>query len=703
MNIYSLPEIISFTINFSVALIIILSNPKSALNRWFSIFVSIFFLWNLSEILILNSANFQNANFWAFILYRIIFLIPAFYVIIAYYYPINIHSYSHNPLFYILVFGLPVIFLMLTFPDFTIQLVHLQKERNIYYYLLDFNIKDIKFLILLLIAISYLIWGTVIFLTKIKSVTIKQKTQIKFLLLGFLMIFSLFILVNIFRTLIVNTKSYYFLSTLISLVISLFFLSAIFRYNIFSSPKFQKKGILLSFIMTLILGIYFLTIIVLSDIIISLFKLDSVLIEIILIVVLIFLIKPLHSRVQDSINKFINRNINQYRDNFAELTLSLQYYQNKLEFAKKIQSFLIENFNLIDVIILLKQNNIFQIVNNREISLSINTNQNFIMELSKFGNIVELPEINKDVIDKQLLDILKVNKIAIILKLIYQEQLNGILFLSQKRFGKKFSHEDLVALSIFINEVSLAYQRNQMIENIQAEAKEKYKIEKLAAIGQMTSGVAHEIRNPLNTISIAAQTLKKKKLDSENQKELLDYITEEINRLERILKDFLKLSKTKSANISSVNIEDLIDKLVLTFDFKNEINCSIKKNIDVENKIIQTDADMLFQILSNLLLNSYDAIKIRCNEDEEFNCSEGTIELDVYNDKQSVIIKVSDNGIGINSNDKISIFNPFFTTKEDGTGLGLSIVYNLVESLNGKIDFVSERNNTIFYIKLNID
>ena len=700
MNIYSLPAIISFTINFSVALIILLDNPKSKLNRWFSIFVAVFVLWNLSEILILNSSNIQNASFWSFVLYRIIFLLPAFFVVIAYHYPNNIHKYTHNLFFYFFLFGLPAIFLMMSFPDFTIQLIHLQKEKNIYYYQINYRF-DFKFLVLLFIAISYLVWGTYILLTKLKSATIKKKTQIKFLLLGFSIIFLLFIIVNIIRSFFADTKSYYFLSSLITLIISLFFLSSIFRYNIFSTPKFQKKRILLSFISTVVLILYFLFIFISTDIIVNLFKIDSIYITISLVIVLIFLIKPMHTRIQESINKFIHRNINEYRNNFAKLTLSLNKYQDKREFFRKIQEFLIYNYSLYNAIVLINSNNRFEIFNNGDNHFSIEKDSKFIKEIENYSEVVELSEIDKKVLNDDLQKIFKFNKIELFLKLEYQGELSGIFLLSEKKYGKNYSHEDLVALSIFINEISLAYQRNQMIEDIQAEAKEKFKLEKLAAIGQMTSGVAHEIRNPLNTISIAAQTLNKKKLDEDNQKELLHYINDEVGRLERILKDFLKLSKIKAANIKEVDIEELIDKLLLNLDLKNAMGLTITKNIDLKNKIINTDPDALFQVLFNFGLNSYDAIKIRCDEEETFDCSQGFINFVVVEDNEEITIKVIDNGIGIEEKDKVSIFNPFFSTKDDGTGLGLSIAYNLMESLNSKIDFESKRGETVFKIIIN--
>ena len=94
MNIYSLPAVISFTINLSIALIILLDNPKANINRWFSAFVFVFVAWNLSEVIILNSSNIESSLFGAQILYRIIFLTPAFFVAIAYIFPNNFHTYS---------------------------------------------------------------------------------------------------------------------------------------------------------------------------------------------------------------------------------------------------------------------------------------------------------------------------------------------------------------------------------------------------------------------------------------------------------------------------------------------------------------------------------------------------------------------------------------------------------------------------------
>jgi len=104
MNIYSLPAIISFTVNFSIAFIVLMEKLRVVLHRWFAAFILSFAIWNLAEILILNSADMLPALLGAQILYRVIFLAPAFYVIISYLFPKNLSTFATNPLFYVAVY-----------------------------------------------------------------------------------------------------------------------------------------------------------------------------------------------------------------------------------------------------------------------------------------------------------------------------------------------------------------------------------------------------------------------------------------------------------------------------------------------------------------------------------------------------------------------------------------------------------------------
>ena len=593
-------------------------------------------------------------------------------------------------MFYFILFGLPVLFLTLSFPNFQIQIIPIKNYVKIYYYKLSYNL-DIQFLILILIALTYIFWGTFVQIKKLKKLkTIKEKNQTKFFLLGFLTIFGLFILNNAFRSFLGQIVSFYFLSTLISFIISIFFLFVVLRYKIFSLTQTIKSGIGFSIFSNVILIIYLAIILVLSKTIAYAFKINSDLFVGTIIIIFFLLIKPVEEKVQKLIDRFFHRNIIAYRKNFIKLTKELKGYLTT------------ENFILENVIILLYDSNNEKFVKfpSKPPLIEINMNTQFIKDIIKIGNVTELYELNFRNDEKEILNNLNKFNIKLILPLIYKNNLLSIILLSNKKYRKDFNQDDVEALSIVNNEIALAFQRNKMIEEIQKKAKEKYHLEKLAALGQLTAGIAHEIRNPLNTISMSAQTLVKKGLQENQQKELIHYITDEVDRLERILKDFLKLSKYRSAKIDSVNIEKLINTVILNIEMKNDNNITVNKTINLKSKIIKTDQDMLFQVLLNLGLNSYDAIIERCKNNKDFNCQNGEIHFSVIKKDKNIILKISDNGNGIDKKRKDSVFNPFYTTKLEGTGLGLSITHSLIENLKGKIEFNSKFGRTEFKINL---
>ncbi|GBD92282.1 sensor protein ZraS [bacterium BMS3Abin04] len=702
MNIYSLPAVISFTINLSIALIILLDNPKAYINRWFSAFVFVFVAWNLSEVLILNSSNIESALFGAQILYRIIFLTPAFFVAIAYVFPKNFHSYSKRISFFLILFGIPVFFLILSFPNFQIKLLPLSNYSKIYYYRFIYNV-DFRFFGLVLISLIYVVWGSIVLYTKIKRLkTIKQKNQAKFFLYGFLTILFLYLLINSFRSSFEPTLSFYSLSTLLTFLISTFFLFAILRYHFLNIKQIVKGGITYSLLSSAVLAVYFLIILGLGKTIAEFFNINSYFFGGVILIILVFLIRPLEIRLQNLIDRFLNRDIIEYRHNFFKFSRQIQNYLPGDVFFEKLQSFIEINFKLKNAFIYVYDTKAkeYRPTKNNKLDLSISQDDDFIKEIFSHGKAIEFYELKYSKSNSELNETFINNKINVVIPLIFENKLLAIIMLSEKKYQKEFTSDDLEALSIFSNEVALAYQRNLMIEGMKEKAKEEFELEKLAALGQLTAGVAHEIRNPLNTISMSAQTLLRKNLQKDQQKELIYYISDEVDRLERTLKDFLKLSKFRNPNIKTVDLDKLLDKVIINIESKGDCSIILKKQIDGNNIQIKTDSDLLFQVLLNLGLNAFEAIKERIKTNNNFNCEDGEIQFNIVRKSRGIIIKVIDNGIGMEDKNKNSVFNPFFTTKEEGTGLGLSIAHGIIESLKGKLEFNSKYGKTEFIIGL---
>ncbi len=201
--------------------------------------------------------------------------------------------------------------------------------------------------------------------------------------------------------------------------------------------------------------------------------------------------------------------------------------------------------------------------------------------------------------------------------------------------------------------------------------------EKLATIGQLAAGIAHEIRNPLASISGAIQLLKEEKETNERTQKLMEIILAESSRLNRLITDFLLYAQPPKLNKKAVDIGALVEDTLEVFSRSPQWTQGTRLVKIIEPHVtISGDPQQLQQVLWNLFINAVDAMG-----------GKGMLEVKVQRDgrRQKAILLVSDTGKGISPAEINKIFDPFFTTKEGGTGLGLSIVHKIVESHGGEI------------------
>lgn len=203
--------------------------------------------------------------------------------------------------------------------------------------------------------------------------------------------------------------------------------------------------------------------------------------------------------------------------------------------------------------------------------------------------------------------------------------------------------------------------------------------ERMALLGQLAGGLAHELRNPLSAISGAVEILSTEAQQSDVSYRLSRVATREIERLNLMVEDFLLLtSPEKVTNSKLVDLGQVVKDTINSF--KNTVKREdILIEIDVDNGIlVEADSYRLKQVFWNLLDNSMDSMP-----------SGGKIEIKCTVEKGIVNLSFSDEGEGIKEENFSRVFDPFFTTKEIGTGLGLAIVQKVVEGYNGKISIYS--------------
>ncbi|MGB9716386.1 MAG: ATP-binding protein [Thermodesulfovibrionales bacterium] len=226
------------------------------------------------------------------------------------------------------------------------------------------------------------------------------------------------------------------------------------------------------------------------------------------------------------------------------------------------------------------------------------------------------------------------------------------------------------------------------LKRYEAEAKRK---EKLAAIGELSSNIAHEIRNPLASLKGSIEMLKDGTVPPDNRKRLMDIALKEMERLNRIITDFLTYSRPSPPEFQRFELHSILDETTELLENveQNKGNISIIKKYNGRLEV-NADPQKLRQVFWNLGINAIEAMP-----------NGGELIVATKNTDNTVKIIFQDTGPGIPKQDIERIFYPFFTTKESGTGLGLSIAYRIIEEHSGKINVESTpKKGTTFEIIL---
>ena len=304
--------------------------------------------------------------------------------------------------------------------------------------------------------------------------------------------------------------------------------------------------------------------------------------------------------------------------------------------------------------------------------------------VSKSADIIEylLPEEREKL--KQL-------NTELVYPLKVMNHISGAVFLGRKADGTIFDNDEINLLTLIFNQAAFAIEHASLYELQKDRILKMYRADRLATLGELAAGAAHEIRNPLTSIRSAIQYLSKDFTNDPAKSEILNEIIDEVERINKILQGLLSFARPSKLNVAEINLESLINQVLIL------INSSIqKRHIDVQfeyftdNTTIQGDPEQLKQVFLNIFLNAIDAMSE--NPEEHPRTLIISIEKGMPVDavKHILVINIEDSGKGIEAGNLENIFNPFFTTKEEGTGLGLAISYGIIKSHEGEIEVTSE-------------
>ncbi|UCD58832.1 MAG: PAS domain S-box protein, partial [Candidatus Hydrogenedentota bacterium] len=234
---------------------------------------------------------------------------------------------------------------------------------------------------------------------------------------------------------------------------------------------------------------------------------------------------------------------------------------------------------------------------------------------------------------------------------------------------------------------SLTYQGKPAVMGVLVDITEKKRLqeqlvqsEKLASIGQLVSGVAHELNNPLSAIMGYSQLLSETKELPQKERDNAQKIFESSERCKRIIQNLLSFARKQELRRAEVNINDVLEKTIelREYDLRSR-NIEVHRNYQANLKTTVGDSQQLQSVFLNLINNACDAM---CAESRK-----GILKINTRTQGENIIVEFLDDGPGIPPESRDKVFDPFFTTKDvrKGTGLGLSISYGIVEEHGGKL------------------
>lgn len=402
------------------------------------------------------------------------------------------------------------------------------------------------------------------------------------------------------------------------------------------------------------------------------------------------------------------------RNSYLVVGVNLEGYYSRLNQTRRR---IILNYSIIMALVLFGIYVIFKLQETYIVKKTLNemkdyttklleTMDNAVISVDNKGNIKTFNRKSEEIFGKKRKEVLNkdcqevmnlnVDEKSLFKKcLLEKKNISQEIILEEKGLKKKILDINTSFLTDESGEITGVVAVIRDVTEIKDLNEEVARHKRLAALGKLSAGIAHEIRNPLSSIRGLAQFVYNSFSKTDERKEDLNTIIQEVDRLNKLVVQVLDFAKLKKPNITRFSLNDLIRKIAELFKLEikdKQIKFSLELSPDVSQ--IQADEDQVRQILMNVIINAIQAIPKK---------GEIKIKTEKALLKGELAIKliIEDSGIGIPEKDFAQIFDPFFSTKEKGSGLGLSIAYKLIEAHRGEIKVESkEGEGTKFVIFL---
>jgi two-component system sensor histidine kinase HydH len=688
--------------NVTLCLVVLSSKPRDIAHRLFACFVLSFATWDMGELIMISSVSPIRAISGVRVVFVGLTLAPLFFLHFSFVFPSKKKN-AWVKRFRIFLLYLIALTLMVTFfVAFRIDVKRFKELRNVFYYGLLFEEPLIFPIFLGLLAVFSGIcvyWGIKNLIQSLRTTRIpRQKLQIKYLIFGIVSMAVVGTIINLSNYFLKLGWPIFFLASLYSILVSFFFAVALIKYRLLDIHLLIRGGIFYSSVSGLILAIYILIIKNMGEAISQKAYGGSLLVESALILALVFLLQPFQRKVGDWIDRFFYMERVRFRMKLSEFSRALTELVDLDQVAKTTVHFMTQALHVDSVFFFFLKNEVdeYRPIFGTPLNggKTYSSQHPLVMRMRSKGRAVDLEHLREGERWVEEIDDLIEKSWAVVAPIFLKERLPGFILLGKKRSGKDYTVEELDLLEAFSNQTALAISRALIYRDMSLKDKQIMQAEKMAAIGELAAGIAHEIRNPLGIITGSAETIRRNE-DQKIREEMTGYILEESERIEGLISTVLGFARPKEPKLVSCDLRGVLEKtLLLISPQAKTLGVEIKKVIPQKPLHVSIDPDQMRQAFTNLGVNALEAMP-----------HGGVFRVSVLESTRGkVLVQFSDTGKGIPKEVQSKVFDPFFTTKEGGTGLGLSIAHRIIMQHDGDISVEGgEGRGSTFTISLPLE
>lgn len=664
--------------------LVFIKNPQNIVNRIFLLVCALLSGWIACGIVMEYQVNKGiNPLFTSRISMLIVSIFYLSFIYLSWFFPLQETNKKHKMLF-IAFYVLALISAFMALNGLYIKDIRIVNKTVV-------RIFSPGIIILVLYSFATATFGFYNLLVKyVNTKTALYKNQLKYVFAGVVIGFFLALTFSLFLPILGYNEMFYIGQTG-PLFFVIFTTYAIVKHHLMDIEIVIRKGIIYSILVAAITGIYVVLAITVGHYLQGITGYGTLFITLISALIIVAGYNPLETFIENATDKFFFKGKYDYQKTLKNLSREISSIVDIDRLLSLIIGTITGTMRVSRVSIYLMDEKErweeAELGENGAISFEeAEMDDILINQLTEGKEIISIDEIEHRINTQKLSaeereellriqNILKKMNSKICVPFIGKKGLTGVLNLGDKLSEDIYTLQDLELLSILASQVSIALENARLHHQLE-------RAERLAALGKLASGLAHEIRNPITSIKAFFQILNSNE-DEEDKREIAELALQEIVRIEGLLENLLSFARPRPLEYSLIDIREVLDEtLAIIKPESTSENIRIIRNYCDSIPNIHADEKQLKQVFMNLIFNALQAMP-----------DGGELGIDLFHDKEKDIVKIkfADSGCGIDRKHLSKLFDPFFTTKAQGTGLGLSISQRIIENHNGRITIESEK------------